>query len=351
LIRKPVRQRRAPQGANGTPALNDLLATLRSVWESVETQADRDSLHSEIATAVEGLKHSIEGRLSQSGIPEPTQHLLFPIRSTRQPGRRTAHIDGAPASRFTEPSLRVYAKDFADHALQHLPQAANYQTLDEFRNYLSAKLRFNSVKTRRRTANYIISRFFPDDVYNSDLPAFAAATAGTPSLGEALFYLTCRTERIVSLIAEELVYPSLPQGGVSRSRLREAVEKHFPGAKSVNHIAQAIVRSYEFYGLATANRTRLNVSLREGNLVSFAYILHLEYPEPGMYTFEGLCSGPMHKWLLWDQQWMVRQLYQLREAGLLSKVSEIDRLRQYTTKYSLADAMPAIVALAHEGPA
>ena len=61
----------------------------------------------------------------------------------------------------------------------------------------------------------------------------------------------------------------------------------------------------------------MNVSLREGSLASFAYVLHLEFPEPGMYSFERLFNGPMHRWLLWDQQWMVRQLYRLREAGNL----------------------------------
>ncbi len=252
--------------------------------------------------------------------------------------------------RFAEPVLRVYAKDFADHALQHLPQAAKYNSIENFRNYLADKLRFNSEATRRRSANYIVSRFFPGEVYNEDLPQFAAATRGTPALGEALFYLTCRTERIVSLVAEEIVFPSIAQGGVGRTRLREYVQSKFPQSKSVEDIGQAIVRSYQFYGIGSPNRTRLNVSLREGSLVSFAYVMHLEFPEPGMYAFEKMFEGPMHKWLLWDRQWMVHQLYKLREAGLLAKVSEIDRMRQFTTKYTLAEALQHIVALAKESP-
>jgi hypothetical protein len=48
---------------------------------------------------------------------------------------------------------------------------------------------------------------------------------------------------------------------------------------------------------------------------------------------------------------MVQQLYRLREVGLLSKVSEIDRLRQFTTKYTLADIMQRIAALAQESAA
>ena len=67
-----------------------------------------------------------------------------------------------------------------------------------------------------------------------------------------------------------------------------------------------------------------------------------------MHAFDKMFDGPMHRWLLWDQHWMIQQLYRLRELGLLSKVSEIDRLRQFTTKYTLADVMQRIAVLAQE---
>ncbi len=67
-----------------------------------------------------------------------------------------------------------------------------------------------------------------------------------------------------------------------------------------------------------------------------------------MYSFERLFKGPMHRWLLWDRQWMVRQLYLLREAAILSKVSEIDGMRQFTTKYAVDDAVRHLVKLTEE---
>jgi hypothetical protein len=45
---------------------------------------------------------------------------------------------------------------------------------------------------------------------------------------------------------------------------------------------------------------------------------------------------------------MVRQLYLLREAGILSKVSEIDGMRQFTTKNALDDAVCHLVKLTGE---
>lgn len=344
------RTRHPAASANGSPTVETVVETVRAVWTAVEgaSDAEQTKLKRDITQTVNRLKNRVEGRLGKPVAP-PKERSLFDGQDEQRAPEAEASVPPS-TPRFPEPTLRVYAKDFADHALQHLPQAVKCHSVEEFRNYLTDKLRFNSQATRRRSANYIVSRFFPGEVFNSDLPPFAAATAGKPALGEALFYLTCRTEKIVSLVAEEVVFPSLAQGGVSRTRLREYIQAKFPDSKSADHIGQSIVRTYQFYGLGAANRTRLNVSLREGSLASFAYVLYLEFPEPGMYSFERMFDGPMHKWLLWDQQWVIHQLYRLREAGLLSKVSEIDRLRQFTTKYTLAEAVQPIVALAKESP-
>jgi hypothetical protein len=331
--------------SNGSTSVESLVATVRTLWTAAEGAADAEKarIKQDIAQTVNRLKSRVESRLGKPSIAGTKHSLLFDETNEKPCNVGTSAI--SPTTRFPEPSLHVYAMDFADHALQHLPQAAKFRSVTDFRNHLAEKLRFNSQATRRRTANYIVSRFFPGDVFNGDLPQFASATAGTSALGEALFYLTCRTEKIVAMVADEVVFPSLAQGGVSRARIREFVQGEFPESKSVEKIGQAIVRTYQLFGIGSATRARLNVGLREGDIAAFAYVLHLEFPEPGMHAFEKMFDGPMHRWLLWDQQWMVQQLYRLREVGLLSKVSEIDRLRQFTTKYTLADSIQRIVAI------
>ncbi len=208
-----------------------------------------------------------------------------------------------------------------EHALAHLPAAERFQTTREYREYLGEKIRSNSQQTRKRTASYLTHRFFPGEVLHRDLVRFAAAVGAGPALCDAIFYLTCRMERIIGLVAEEVIHPSLPEGGVSRGRILDFVQSSFPSSKSAKDMSQAIVRTYDRLGVGAATATRLKVSTREGRLEAFGYILHLECPEPGMYSFERLFDGPMRQWLLWDRQWMVRQLYALRERGLLSKVS------------------------------
>ncbi len=314
---------------NDSLSIEYVVDTVRKLWKSVEDnteEIERARLKRDIAQTVNRLKGRVDKSLKSSK-PSAQERLLFD-RTEEGNGRLPLPVKEHPTKpRFPEAALRIYDKDLADHALSQIPAAIKFKTTGEFRNYLTEKLRFNSQATRRRAAGYLIGRYFPGDALHKDLIEFAAKTAGKPALSDALFYLTCRMEPIVASVAEEVVFPSLPQGGVVRSRVLEFVQAKFPGSKSVSDMSQAIIRTYERFGVGAATRTRLNVSLREGSLAAFTYLLHLEFPEPGMYSFERLFNGPMHKWLLWDQQWMVHQLYVLREAGILSKVSEIDRTR------------------------
>jgi DNA repair protein RadC len=233
-------------------------------------------------------------------------------------------------------------------ALQAIPKAAQFSDIASYRKHLHETLPFNAVATRKRNASYLIGRFFPCEHLHPDLVAFAAAAEGHRALGDVLFYLTCRTEKMVAIVAESLICPSLADGGLPRTRIQDFIQAHFPQFKNANDLSSAIVRTYTGFGVATASRTRMNVSQRQGHLAAFAYIMHLEFPETGMYSFDKLLDGPMHKWLLWDRKWIAEQLYMLRHFKLLSKVSEIDNIRQFTTKYSLSEAVEHILPLLKE---
>ena len=340
-IRQPSRKK--PDSHDVEP----LLSAIRSLWKTVENSSNLDQRKTklEITSSIMTLVGRVERKIQASNTPKKSDNFLFQdaeLQTVTEPDTPLAELK----PRFPDPEIRVYAKDLAEHAIKHLPKLLEFRTINEIRNYLTANLRFNSLATRRRNANYLISRFFPGESVHSDVTQFAAAVEGKPALGDALFYLTCRTEKIVALVAEEIVFPSLALGGVSRTKIKDFVQSQMPNSKSAMPVGVAVVATYQRFGLATATRTKLNVSLREGSTAAFAYILHMEFPEPGMYSFDKMLHGPMHKWLLWDQPWMIRQLYALREVGLLSKVSEIDRMCQFTTKYSLSDAVDRIVALA-----
>ena len=48
--------------------------------------------------------------------------------------------------------------------------------------------------------------------------------------------------------------------------------------------------------------------------------------------------------MLWNPNRLLHALYELRNQGLISKISEIDNIRQFTTKYSLAGVVEQIVS-------
>jgi hypothetical protein len=329
-----------------------LLGELRAIWEATAKAEPtrRSKLQGKIVQAIEKLKKQVGDQLTD---PSPDQS-AFPLFGGQIPDETIVVSDPSPAShnhRFpAAPVLRLYDKDLADQALVALPQASRFSDVEEFRAHLARTLQFNAVSTRRRAATYLTGRYFPCGIIHGDLAQIASVAEGQPWLGDVLFYLTCRVEKLVAMVAEEVVWPSLADGGVVRTRISDYVRGRVPSwsKNSVTDVGAAIVRTYERFGLGKPTRTRLNVSVRQGGLPAFAYVLYLEFPEPGMYGFEKLLHGPMRRWLLWDQDWIVKQLHACEEAGLLAKISEIDRAKQFTTKHTLDEAVGPIVSLTQE---
>lgn len=96
---------------------------------------------------------------------------------------------------------------------------------------------------------------------------------------------------------------------------------------------------YTILNGAQAEEDILRFQVHTGTLEAFLYILAAEFPQPGIYAFEALEQGPLRRWLLWDREWLRRQLYNLRDFGLISKISEIDTIRQFTLQLDQSTAL------------
>lgn len=349
VAKRSKRTTKSKGDKNGKPSdLDSVLELVRALWDATEGADDDDirkDLRKRITDEVGRLDEIVRSKLNLTEKvrshqkAESAQIKLFPEDS-----------ETPPPSRFEDSEVRVFVTDLAAQALKLLPEAARFSTMEEYRSFLVENLSYNSVSTRKRNANYLLNRFFPGHHLHRDLTAFAAA-AGEERLAEVLFYLTARSEKILQLIAEKVVWPALPVGSVTRAKIRDFVKTQLHANDPAKRTTIAAAQCYSRFGIAEISKTKLNVKVRAGGLIpsgdlaSFAYVLHLEFPESGMQPFEKVLDGPMHKWLLWDRQWMVQQLYLLREEGMLSKVSEIDGMRQFTTKYSLSEAIPHIAGL------
>lgn len=247
-----------------------------------------------------------------------------------------------------ERTMRVFANDEIANSLALLPKASGFTSFADFKQFLNEKLPYNAADTRIRRTSYILDRFYPASVLDIPLTFYAANCSAQDDLKPAIFYHILKAEPIAAKVAEELVWPALPLGRVEREQMREFILRYLPdaGASSQKNMLRSLFYTYDLLGVGSTNDTILRFQLHKGTLESFLYILTSEFPKPGMYSFDDLYAGPLHRWLLWDREWIRRQLYNLQDFGILSKVSEIDTVRQF----SLALAQPAALRTYFEHP-
>jgi hypothetical protein len=143
------RTRRPAASSNGSPSVESVVATVRTLWTAVEgaNDGEKANLKRDITQTVNRLKSRIESRLRRP-VPEAAEQPFLFEHLDEQHTPETENFAPSFLPRFAEPVLREYASDFASHALQHLPQAVKYHSVEDFRDYLPEKLRFNSQATR-----------------------------------------------------------------------------------------------------------------------------------------------------------------------------------------------------------
>jgi DNA repair protein RadC len=269
--------------------------------------------------------------------PTPVQAALFPTEV--EAADEMSAADPAPADTSTE--IRAFVNDEATNALDFLPQAARFTSLADFKAYLGERLPYNSASTRHRRANYILDRFFRGDRLDTPLTYFAARCASPEDLKPAIFYHLLAAEPLAARVADDLVWPALPVGRVGRTDIREFVLRHLPdlSAASVKLVLHAIFNAYTILSVGAEDRDVLRFQAHPGTLEGLLYVLTAEFPAPGIYTFAALEASPLRRWLLWDRDWLRRQLANLADLGIISKVSEIDTIRQFTLSFDQMTAL------------
>lgn len=255
---------------------------------------------------------------------------------------RTEDIEPEPVAP-EPPQMSTYANDEVSNILRFVPEAARFAHLEDFKAYLRDNLPYNSDSTRQRRTNYIIERLYPSGQLDIPLTYYSAHCSSEKHLKPAVFYHIMKAEPLAARVAEDLIWPAVPRGSVDREEMREFILRHLPdlSQKSQTKVLRALFNTYHLLSIGLEEGTQLRIQMRAGTLNSFVYVLTSEFPKPGMYGFESLEQGPMRHWLLWDREWMRRQLYNLRDLGIISKISEIDAMRQFTL------GMPQMAALRH----
>jgi DNA repair protein RadC len=250
-------------------------------------------------------------------------------------------FDAKPDESETEPEMHTFANDEIDNAIAFVPQALKFGTFGDFKAFLVERLPYNSASTRVKRANHILHRYFPNDHLDVPLIYYAAHCRTPGDFKPALFYETLKAEPLAARVAEDFIWPALPVGRIGREGLRKFIGQVMPeiSAASQAKVLRAVFNTYDRLSVGRREGDALTFQVHTDSLDAFLYVLTAEFPRPGMYSFEALDQGPPRRWLLWDREWMRRQLYNLRDLGIVSKVSEIDALRQFTLQFDQSTAL------------
>ncbi len=229
-------------------------------------------------------------------------------------------------------------------AIDLLPSLPETESLDEVKDHIRSNLRCNAEQTRDRYTSYIIRRMFPDGYADYALRAFAKCFRDTRDLKEVCYYRFIKAEPLIQRVVTDLFLPSIGKGSIHRARLIDYLTDLYPSSRSIGKSARAIAEVLSSGGVAASNKDELSFGYRDIPLPTFAFIVHSEFAEPGMYDLSKLENNATIRAMLWRPDRVLPALYELRNTGVISKISEIDSVRQFTLKFSLQKAVEYITA-------
>ena len=248
----------------------------------------------------------------------------------------------SPKSTASHARTGLFGKAMLHEAIDILPQLPDTESLADIKDFLKKHLRFSGESTRDRNARYITHRMFPEGYADSAVRTYARTYVGSQELRDVCFYRFCKVEPLMYDVIENLLLPVVGTGQLLRSDLRNYLTHRFPAYSSTKDCALAIVDALNAGGIIIADRLTMNFTYRDVKSPSFAFILHSEFPEPGMFDIGKLEQNRTISAMLWKPDALIPALYELRNRNIISKVSEIDSVRQFTTKFTLEQVCEAL---------
>jgi DNA repair protein RadC len=236
----------------------------------------------------------------------------------------------------------LFTNSVLKEAIEILPRLPDTEDIGVIRAFLKENLPFSGQNTRDRYVPYIVNRLFPDGKADKALRSFARIYPGSQELRDACFYRFCKAEPLMFSICSDLLIPAVGYGRLDRSMMREYLASRHPSSEVIDLSAQAIIKSLVAGGVAKSDRKKISFGYRHPSMTSLAFVIHSELPRPGMYEISSLEQNPAIRAMLWNPDKLLPGLYELRNQGILAKVSEIDRFRQFTTKYTLEELVDSL---------
>lgn len=278
-------------------------------------------------------KHTMKDELSTP--PLFTEATLDTLMADKEDKAQAKPITKVIKDTLPHPRTGLFGKAKLQESIDMLPHLPDTESLADIKDFLRKHLHFSGQSTRERSARYITYRMFPGGYADSALLTFARAYASRQELRDVCFYRFCKVEPLMYDVIEDLLLPAIGAGQLPRSALRDYLAHRFPDYSSTKDCAHAVVDALVAARIADVDRLTINFSYRDIKIPSLAFILHSEFPDPGMFDIGKLEQNRAIRAMLWKPDALLPSLYELRNRNFVSKVSEIDSVRQFTTKYTL----------------
>lgn len=306
---------------NGVKTGSTVLIKLVDAIRHIREEDTINQLHSALTQPSPGGRGQGGGKAVQQKLFDPGPAI---VQKAPRPPLKPPHRKGTG----------LFGKSAVKDAIALLPRMPTTDSLDEVSRFLSTDLPYNSAQTRMRFSQYFRSQMFPDERVDRALIRFAHIFPNGRDLKDVCLHRFCRSQPLVVDFVEHLVSSKGVAGAVRRDFILQYLKKRFPVSASIDDCTLAIISGFTAAGVFGRKGDEISFSPRDISLPSFAFILHHEFPEPGMYDINRLESNRILPALFWKTEQFLPSLYELRNRGLISKVSAIDSVRQFTTKWT-----------------
>lgn len=238
--------------------------------------------------------------------------------------------------------IEIFGKAVLKEAIQILPKMPLTSSMTEMTEFLNNNLPFNSAQTRARRGRYVKFNMFPEHEIDMSLLIFARNYPNSRELQDVCFYQFCRAQALMLDFIENVILDRMGNGFISREMITNYLRLRFPDSKAIGDGTAAICEA--LLGAEIANKKKNNIyfTYRTIPLMAFAFVLHSEFSSPGMYDIRKFEENRLIRAMLWNPEQLLPSLYELRNQGLISKISEIDNVRQFTTKLRLEELVARI---------
>ncbi len=236
-----------------------------------------------------------------------------------------------------EKNYIVFQDPLWKESIQAIKDATRFNIFQNFRKNLESTLPQNSEYVRKRNANTIIKRFFPEHVLDTLPVKVWKFYRDEVLLQEVMRYQYLKQEPVVADFVVNYLLPLAPGTDIKVEYMRSFIVKTYGSDKKKSRIR--LGTSLRDLGFVFRNKGKTIVKDIPQPKTALLILAHYLFaPTPRTVTIKEILADPYWQYLGIRDQNTVRKI--LREANakeLIAKYVIADELEQITTRYSLEE--------------